>query len=307
MTRFIIIRLMQCVVAFFGILIITFFLLRASGDPLMLIASPNFTKEQIETIRTSMGLDKSWGAQLGIYLNNLAHGDLGESLLYKKKVSTMVGEALPNTLKLMVPSFVLAMILAFILGVLAATYRDSWWDNIVKFLAVLGQALPGFWVAIMAVLIFSVTLGWLPVAGMAKPSNYILPMATIVFFTLPGMMRLVRSTMLDVLDSEYIKLARIKGLPERIVIWKHALRNALISPLTIIGMLLPGLVLGAVITEQIFNWPGMGRLLVDATFARNFPVVQAITIITAILVLGCNLLVDISYAWVDPQIRFQRS
>jgi peptide/nickel transport system permease protein len=307
MARFIIIRLMQSIIAFFGILIITFFLLRASGDPLMLLASPNFTKEQIETIRTSMGLDKPWGEQLGIYLKNLSHGDLGESLLSKKKVLTMIKEALPNTLKLMVPSFALGMILAFILGVLAATYRDSWWDNIVKFLAVLGQALPGFWVAIMAVLIFSVTLGWLPVAGMSKPSNYVLPIATIVFFMLPGMMRLVRSTMLDVLDSEYIKLARIKGLPERAVIWKHALRNALISPLTIIGMLIPGLVTGAVITEQIFNWPGMGRLLVDATFARNFPVVQAITIITAIMVLGCNLLVDISYAWVDPQIRYQRS
>jgi peptide/nickel transport system permease protein len=307
MARFIIIRLIQCVVAFFGILIITFFLLRASGDPLLLIASPNFTPEQVQAIKEDMGLDKSWGEQFVVYLNHLAHGDLGESLLAKKKVTTMISEALPNTLKLMVPAFVLAMILAFILGVLAATFRDSWWDNVVKFIAVLGQALPGFWVAIMAVLIFSVNLGWLPVAGMAKPSNYVLPVSTIVFFTLPGMMRLVRSTMLDVLDSEYIKLARIKGLPERVVIWKHALRNALISPLTIIGMLLPGLVLGAVITEQIFNWPGMGRLLVDATFARNFPVVQAVTIITAILVLGCNLLIDISYAWVDPQIRFQRS
>jgi peptide/nickel transport system permease protein len=307
MARFIIIRLLQCVVAFFGILIITFFLLRASGDPLLLILGPNFTPEQVVSIKEDMGLDKSWGEQFVVYLNHLAHGDLGESLLAKKKVTTMISEALPNTLKLMVPAFVLAMILAFILGVLAATFRDSWWDNVVKFIAVLGQALPGFWVAIMAVLIFSVNLGWLPVAGMAKPSNYVLPVSTIVFFTLPGMMRLVRSTMLDVLDSEYIKLARIKGLPERVVIWKHALRNALISPLTIIGMLLPGLVLGAVITEQIFNWPGMGRLLVDATFARNFPVVQAVTIITAILVLGCNLLIDISYAWVDPQIRFQRS
>jgi peptide/nickel transport system permease protein len=142
---------------------------------------------------------------------------------------------------------------------------------------------------------------------MDTPAHYILPVSTIVFFTLPGMMRLVRSTMLDVLDSEYIKLARIKGLPERSVIWKHALRNALISPLTIIGMLLPGVVLGAVITEQIFNWPGMGRLLVEATFSRDFPVVQAITIITAILVLGINLLIDVSYAWVDPQIRYQRS
>ena len=307
MARFIVIRLIQCVVAFFGILIITFFLLRASGDPAMLLSSPNFSAEQVQALRVELGLDKSWGEQLGIYLNNIVHGDLGESLLQKKPVITKIGDALPNTLKLMVPSFVIAMILAFILGVLAATYRDSWWDNIVKFLAVLGQALPGFWVAIMAVLIFSVQLEWLPVAGMATPAHYVLPVSTIVFFTLPGMMRLVRSTMLDVLDSEYIKLARIKGLPERIVIWKHALRNALISPLTIMGMLLPGVVLGAVITEQIFNWPGMGRLLVDATFSRDFPVVQAVTVITAILVLGINLLIDISYAWVDPQIRFQRT
>jgi peptide/nickel transport system permease protein len=307
MSRFIVIRLIQCVVAFFGILIITFFLLRASGDPAMLLASPNFSAEQVQALRVELGLDKSWGEQLGIYLNNIVHGDLGESLLQKKPVITKIGDALPNTLKLMVPSFAIAMILAFILGVLAATYRDSWWDNIVKFLAILGQALPGFWVAIMAVLILSVQLEWLPVAGMATPAHYVLPVSTIVFFTLPGMMRLVRSTMLDVLDSEYIKLARIKGLPERIVIWKHALRNALISPLTIIGMLLPGVVMGAVITEQIFNWPGMGRLLVDATFSRDFPVVQAVTIITAILVLGINLLIDISYAWVDPQIRFQRT
>lgn len=307
MARFIVIRLLQCIFAFFGILLITFFLLRASGDPSTLLASPNFSLEQVEALKADLGLDKSWGEQLGIYLNDIAHGDLGESLLKKKAVTTMIGDALPNTLKLMPLSFAIAMILAFILGVLAATYRDSWWDNLVKFVAVLGQALPGFWVAIMAVLIFSVKLQWLPVAGMSTPAHYILPVGTLIFFTLPGMMRLVRSTMLDVLDSEYIKLARIKGLPERVVIWKHALRNALISPLTIIGMLLPGVVLGAVITEQIFNWPGMGRLLVEATFSRDFPVVQAITIITAILVLGLNLLVDISYAWVDPQIKYQRT
>jgi ABC-type dipeptide/oligopeptide/nickel transport system permease component len=307
MARFILLRILQGILALIGITVIVFFLLRLSGDPMMLLASPNFSAEQVQHIKEQFGLDKSYGEQFLDYMKNVLRGDLGESLTRHKKVITMVGEALPNTLKLMVPSFTLSMILAFILGVLAATYRDSWWDNIVKFLAVLGQALPGFWVAIMAVLIFSVVLRWLPVAGMKSPASYVLPVGTIVFFTLPGMMRLVRSTMLDVLDSEYIKLARIKGLPERLVIWKHALRNALISPLTIIGMLLPGLVLGAVITEQIFNWPGMGRLLVDATFERDFPVVQAITIITAILVLGINLLVDISYAYVDPQIRFQRS
>jgi peptide/nickel transport system permease protein len=307
MARFIITRILQCIIAFFGILIVVFFLLRASGDPALLVASPNFNLEQIQEIRVTMGLDKSWGEQLGIYQNNIMHGDLGQSLIKPRTVISMVWDALPNTLKLMVPSFGLAMLLAFILGILAATYRDSWWDNVVKFIAVLGQALPGFWVAIMAVLIFSVKLEWLPIAGMDSPACYILPMGTLVFFTMPGMMRLVRSTMLDVLDSEYIKLARIKGLPERTVIWKHALRNALISPLTVIGMLLPGVVTGAVITEQIFNWPGMGWLLVDAAIRLDFPVVQAGTIITAILVLGCNLLIDISYAWVDPQIRYQRT
>ena len=159
----------------------------------------------------------------------------------------------------------------------------------------------------MAVLIFSVYLRWLPVAGTDTLANYVLPVGTMVFFMLPGMMRLVRSSMLDVLDSEYIKLARIKGLPERLVIWKHALRNAIISPLTVAGMIFAMFITGAVITEIIFNWPGMGRLMVENTFSRDFAVVQAITIIVAIAVLGINLLVDISYAYIDPQIRYQRT
>jgi peptide/nickel transport system permease protein len=309
MLRFIIIRILQAIVALIGIVVIVFFLLRVSGDPMDLIASQSqfMSEETYNAVKTQLGLDKSWGEQLWIYIKDLAQGDLGRSLFRDKSVGTMIMESLPNTLKLTVPSFVIAMILAFFLGVLAATYRDSWWDNIVKFLAVLGQALPGFWVAIMAVLIFSVNLRWLPAAGMDFPAGYVLPWGTMIFFTLPGMMRLVRSTMLDVLDSEYIKLARIKGLPEGTVIWKHALRNALITPLTTLGMLLPGLVMGAVITERIFNWPGMGMMILDATISRDFPVVQAITILTAILVLGINLLVDISYAWVDPQIRYSRT
>lgn len=307
MTRFIIIRILQAIVALVGIMVIVFFLVRTSGDPMQLLANPNMTEEQYNAIKTRLGLDKSWGEQLVIYFNDLLHGDLGESLVRQKPITTMIKESLPNTLKLTVPSFIISMLIAFFLGITAATYRDTFWDQGVKFLAVLGQALPGFWVAIMAVLIFSVNLGWLPVAGMDTPAHYVLPVATMVFFMLPGMMRLVRSSMLDVLDTEYIKLARIKGLPERIVIWKHALRNAMITPLTTIGMLIPGLVLGAVITEQIFNWPGMGVMIVQGTFQRDFPLVQAITMLTAVLVLGINILVDIAYAWVDPSIRYQRS
>jgi peptide/nickel transport system permease protein len=307
MTRFIIIRILQSIVALFGIIILVFFLVRASGNPLDLISNPSMTPEQYNAVKARWGLDKSWGEQFLIYMKDILRGDLGKSLVREQPVSDMIKNALPNTIKLIVPSFFIGMALAFILGITAATYRDSIWDNGVKFLAVLGQALPGFWVAIMAVLIFSVNLHWLPVAGMAKPSNYVLPVGTMVFFMMPGMMRLVRSSMLDVLDSEYVKLARIKGLPERLVIWKHALRNALISPLTVAGMIFAMFITGAVITEIIFNWPGLGRLLVENTFSRDFAVVQAITIIVAIFVLGINLLVDISYAYIDPQIRYQRA
>jgi len=307
MTRFIIIRIIQAFFALIGIITLVFFLVRLSGNPAELLKNPNMTPEAYDQLMEKLGLNKSYWEQYKIYMTNLAQGDLGDSLLKFKRVSQMIGESLPNTLKYSVPSFLIGLLLSMALGVLAATRRDGLLDNGVKFLAILGQALPGFWVAIMAMLVFSVYLEWLPPAGMKFPENYILPVGTMVFMMLPGMMRLVRSTMLDVLDSEYIKLARIKGLPERTVIWKHALRNALISPLTVAGMMIAGLIGGAVVTEQIFNWPGMGRMILESTVARDFTVVQSITILIAIMVLGMNLLVDVAYAWVDPQIRYQRA
>jgi peptide/nickel transport system permease protein len=307
MTRFIIVRIIQSIVALIGITVLVFFLLRASGDPVNMIRTPSMTEAQVEAIYHQLGLDKPVIQQLWIYIRDLAQGDLGTSLLERRSVTELIAVALPNSLKLGVTSFVLGMGLAFILGVLAATNRDSLGDNGVKFLAILGQALPGFWVGIMLLLIFYDKLGWLPVGGGVKPADYVMPVATEIFFIMPGMMRLVRSTMLDVLDSEYIKLARIKGLSERVVIWKHALRNAVISPLTILGMLFALVISGAVVTEQIFNWPGMGRLALQATISRDFPIVQSIVLIVAIIVLGINLLVDITYAYVDPQIRYQRT
>ncbi len=307
MTRFIIIRLLQSFIALIGIAVLIFFLVRLSGDPTTLMTNPNMTAEQVIQLQHRLGLDKSYPEQFWIFINDLARFDLGTSLLRQRPITDMIGESLPNTLKLTVPAFIIGMLGALALGVLGATRRDTVLDNGVKFMAILGQALPGFWVAIMAVLLFAVNWRLLPVAGMATPAHYVLPVGTMVFFMLPGMLRLVRSSMLDVLDTEYIKLARIKGLPERTVIWKHALRNALITPLTTLGLLIPGLVLGAVITETIFNWPGMGRMIIEATFSRDFTVVQAITLLTAVMVLGINLVVDILYAYVDPQIRYQRS
>jgi len=307
MGRFILVRLLQTFLALIGISLLIFILVRASGDPTILMRTSTTTEEQITNIREQLGLNKSQPEQYWIFVKNLAHGDFGESLIKRRPVIEMMGEALPNSLKLALSAFALSMLLSFVLGVLSATKRDSWLDNGVKFLAILGQALPSFWVAIMAIFLFSVRWHLLPTSGLGGPAHFVLPVGTISFFLLPGMMRLVRSSMLDVLDSEYIKMARIKGLPERMVIWKHALRNALITPLTTAGMLFALLISGEVIIETIFNWPGIGRLSVEAMVARDFPVVQGVILMVAGLVLFVNLLVDILYAYVDPQIRYQRT
>ena len=298
-------RLIQAFIALIGISILIFLLVRASGDPTMLFRTSMSTEEDIARIRTNLGLDKPLYEQYWIFVSGIFRGDLGESLVKDRPVTEMIAERLPASLQLAVLSFVISMLAAFALGILGATRRDTFWDNGVKFIAILGQALPGFWVAIMAILVFSVYWQVLPPYGMGGPSHYVLPVFTMAFFLLPGMMRLVRSSMLDVLDSEYIKLARIKGLPERIVIWKHALRNALIAPLTTAGMLFAMLITGSIITEIVFGWPGVGRLSIESVFNRDFPVVQGITLMVAIAVLVINLLVDILYAYVDPRIRYQ--
>jgi peptide/nickel transport system permease protein len=307
MARFLTVRLIQTVLALIGISILIFVLVRASGDPTMLMISSVTSVEDQALIRADLGLDKSIPEQYWIFVKDLAHGDFGESLHKKTPVIEMIAQRLPVSLKLTISSFIISMVLALALGILGATRRDSLWDNGVKFLAILGQALPGFWVAIMAIYVFAVHWQILPAYGSDTLAHYVLPVATMSFFMLPGMMRLVRSSMLDVLDSEYIKLARIKGLPDRVVIWKHALRNAVIAPLTVAGMIFAGLITGAVIIEVVFTFPGVGRLLVDAVIGRDFPIVQTITLMVAVLVLGVNLLVDILYAYIDPQIRYQRS
>lgn len=291
------------IVSLLGMSLLIFVLVRISGDPVDLMRTSTTTDADIARIRANWGLDKSYPEQYWVFLTGMVRGDLGDSLIQRRPVTTMIGEALPNSLQLAVGGFVIGMSLALVLGVLAATKRDSWLDSGVKFLAILGQATPGFWLAIVLIYIFSVHWQLLPPAGIGSPSSYVLPWFVLAFFLMPGMMRLVRSSMLDVLGSEYVKLARIKGLPERTVIWKHALRNALIAPLTAAGTIFAGLITGAVILETVFAWPGVGRLMVTAVSGRDFPVVQGITVMVAALVLVVNLLVDITYAYVDPRIR----
>ncbi len=307
MGRFIVVRLLQSLIALVGIAVLIFTMVRVSGDPALMLATATSTEEDIQRIRVNLGLDKSIPEQFWIFVTDVIKGDLGDSLFKKKPVTGMIAAALPNSIKLTLPAWAIAMLGALVLGILGATRRDGLIDNGVKFIAILGQALPGFWVAIVAVFFFSVKWQVLPTSGMGGIDHYVLPVLTLGFFLLPGMMRLVRSSMMDVLDSEYVKLARIKGVPERIVIWKHALRNALIAPLTVAGMLFAGLITGAVIIETVFNWPGIGWILVEGVLARDFPLVQAITIMVAVIVLGINLLVDIVYAYIDPRIRYQRT
>jgi peptide/nickel transport system permease protein len=303
MGRQLVIRLLQMVVSLFGMSLLIFTLVRLSGDPVDLIRTSTTTEADIANIKALWGLDRSYPEQYWIFVTGLLQGDLGKSLIQRRPVTTMIGEALPYSLALGLLAFVVGIGMATLLGVMAATRRDTWLDNLVKFLAVLGQALPGFWVAIVAIYIFSVQLRLVPTSGVGGPEYYILPVLTLAFFLLPGMMRLVRSSMLDVLGSEYVKLARIKGLPERTVVWKHAFRNALIAPLTAAGAIFASLITGAVILETVFAWPGVGRLMVTAVSGRDFPVVQGITLMVAVVVLVVNLLVDLTYAYVDPRIR----
>jgi peptide/nickel transport system permease protein len=298
------IRLAQTFVSLIGMSLLIFILVRASGDPVDLMRTSTTTDADIARIKATLGLDKTYPEQYWVFVSGLARGDLGQSLIQRRPVTTMIGEALPNSLRLGGLGFVVGIGLALVLGVLAATNRDTWMDNGVKFLAILGQALPTFWVGIVVIYIFSVHWELLPTSGVGPPSSYVLPVLTLSFFLMPGMMRLVRSSMLDVLGSEYVKLARIKGLPERTVIWKHALRNALIAPITAAGAIFAGLITGAVILENVFAWPGVGRLLVTAVSGRDFPVVQGITLMVALMVLVINLPVDIAYAYVVPRIRF---
>jgi len=307
MGRFIIVRLLQTIVALVGISLLVFILVRASGDPTMLMRTATSTEEDITNIKKQLGLDKSPPEQYWIFVRSLTRGDLGKSLTKRRPVTEMMGEALPKSLELGLSSFAVSMLASLLLGVLAARKRDGLLDNGVKFLAILGQAMPGFWVGIVAIFIFSVYWPLFPAGGTGSLDHFVLPVFTLSFYLLPGMMRLIRSSMLDVLDTEYIKLARIKGLSERVVIWKHALRNALIAPLTTAGILFANLIAGEVIIETVFNWPGVGRLTVEGLVARDFPLVQGVTLMLAGLVLLVNLLVDVLYAYVDPQIRYQRS
>jgi ABC-type dipeptide/oligopeptide/nickel transport system permease component len=288
MKRYIARRLMQGAVLLCLVATIVFFLGRLTGNPVDLMLPEDATAEDRAALVQTLGLDGSLLDQFVIFVGNALHGDLGNSIRMKQPAVDAFFDRLPNTLVL-IPW--------------AALNRGGLLDRAAGTVAVLGIAMPNFWLGILLIFLFSVELGWLPSGRMGGPEHYVLPVITLGTFLIAGFMRITRSSMLEVMESEFVKLARIKGLSEGVVIWKHCLRNALIPVLTLWGVFVGNLITGAIVTETVFAWPGVGRLTYEAVIYRDFPLLQAVIILKSILILSINLGVDILYAYVDPRIR----
>src|SRR5436305_15339737 len=303
MKRYVAYRLLQGIVLLCLVASIVFFLGRLTGNPVDLMLPEDATPEDRLSMIRALGLDGPLYQQFLIFIGNALHGDLGTSIRMREPTVDAFLSRLPNTLAIIPWALLLAMCVGIPLGVIAALNRGNIIDRAAGAIAVLGIAMPSFWLGILLIFLFSVTLGWLPSGRMGGPTHYILPVITLGTFLVAGFMRITRSAMLEVMESEFVKLARIKGLSEGVVIWKHCLRNALIPVLTLWGVFVGNLITGAIVTETVFAWPGMGRLTYEAVIYRDFPLLQAVIILKSILILAINLFVDILYAYVDPRIR----
>jgi peptide/nickel transport system permease protein len=304
MQRYILRRFLQSLVVLVVLALTVFALARVTGNPADLLLPEDATRDDREHLLVALGLDRPMHEQLGRFLRGAVTGDLGTSIRYRKPAVDVFLERLPNTLTLVPIALLSAVLISIPMGLLAAVYRGTWIDRLCGGVAVMGIATPSFWLGIVLIYVFSIQLGWLPSARMGGPAHYILPTITLSAFLVAGMMRLVRSSVLEVLDSEFVKLARIKGLSQTVVIWKHCLRNALIPVVTLFGVFFALLVTGAIVTETVFAWPGVGRLTYEAVIFRDYPLLQAVIMMKAIIVLGVNLGVDILYAYLDPRVRY---
>lgn len=305
MLRFLLKRLLWAFLTVIAATIIVFGLSRVQGDPRNLYLSGYVTEEIYEAWGVKWGLDKPLVVQYSLWLGRAFKGDFGTSLRAGRGAFGVVMERVPATLQLALSAWLFAFLVGIPLGVLSAVKRSSVWDYAGRTFALFGQALPPFWLGIMMILLFSVKLNWLPAGTRGGLDHYIMPAITLGWLAASGNLRIMRSAMLEVLDSEYVKLARAKGVGNNKVIWKHALKNAIIPPLTFTGLLLAGFLAGTVVTETVFAWPGLGRLAVDAVLQNDFPVMTGATLVFTVIYLSVTLVTDIVYAWVDPRIRFE--
>jgi ABC-type dipeptide/oligopeptide/nickel transport system permease component len=282
-----------------------FFFVRVTGDPTTLMLEPGASQEDIDNLRRQLGLDQPLWVQYWHFVESFVTGNLGQSFYYRTPVFDLYLERLPNSLLLAAVAMAFSLIIGIPSGVLAAVRVGGFWDNAGKVFTLLGLSLPSFFIGLLMILFFSVYLGWLPSSGSGTPLHLIMPAVTLGWYFAASHMRLTRSSMLEVLGSEYVKLARLKGLPEAWVIGKHAFKNALIPVITLAGINLVVMINVAVIVEMIFAWPGIGRLLYEGISFRDFPVVQAVVVLGGSMIIVVNLLVDVLYALIDPRIRLE--
>ncbi len=304
MLTYIINRLLQSIVVILGVLLLVFFIVNLTGDPIRIMLPPEASQEDVERLRVQMGLDRPLPEQFVRFLAGAVHGDFGESLRYRGQPALkQVIQRFPATLTLAAATLIWSLPAALLLGTIAAVRRNSLIDNLATVTALLGQSLPSFWLGLMLILTFAVQLGLLPSSGYGGPQHVVLPAFTLGAFFTARNTRLVRSGMSEVLEQDYIRTARAKGLGERIVLVRHAIKNMAIPVVTIVGLDIGQLLGGAVVTETVFAWPGIGRLAIDSILNRDFPVLEADVFFIALAFVGINLFIDICYTWLDPRVR----
>jgi len=303
MLGFVLRRLLHGVISIIGASILIFVISRMSGDPIVLLLPVDAPQDLIDQTREAMGLDRPVWIQYLIFAGNALSGDFGNSYRWQMPALQLVLERLPATIQLALAAMIFSVALAVPLGVLSAVHRGGWIDKAGKVFATLGQAMPGFWVGLLLILVFSVHLNWLPAFGTGGLSNLVMPAIALGWYPVAAQTRIVRSAMLDVLDSDYIRMGRALGTPEPVLVWKYAFRNAAVPLVTVLGVYFASMLGGAFVVEVVFAWPGLGRTVVEAVFARDFPVVQAGVLFTSVLFVLANLLVDLSYGVIDPRIR----
>ena len=306
MKRFVARRLGYSLISLVLLSLTIFLLVRVTGDPAVLLAEPGASQADLEAIRAQFGLDQPLYVQYVSFMSKLLRGDFGQSFYYRTPVFELYLSRLPNSLLLAVCAMTFSLLVGIPTGIVAAVRVNRWWDSAGKVFALLGLSMPSFWVGLLMILFFSVFLGWLPSSGSGSLLHLLMPAFALGWYFAAAHMRLTRSSMLEVLGSEYVKLARLKGLPEALVISKHAFKNALIPVLTLAGINLVIMVNVAVVVETVFAWPGIGRLLYEGISFRDFPVVQATVMLGGVMIVMVNLVVDILYAVIDPRIRYER-
>lgn len=305
MKAYIIRKILGLPLILIGVSLLIFLALRAlPGDPARMMAGPEATQEAVDAMRSRLGLERNLPEQYAQFALGAVQGDFGTSIRSKLPVTSEIAERMPYTLALTLSAYLLAMLIGVPAGMLGAIYRYRWPDQTVMFLAIMGASIANFWLALMAMNTFSVKLGWLPLLGASSWKSFILPSVTLAVLPAALIARMTRSSMIEVLGQDYIRTARAKGVKASAIYWRHALRNALIPIITIVGLNFGALIGGAVVTESVFNWPGIGRLLVDSVRFRDYPVIQGVTLVAVTGVVLANFVAELLIAALNPRIRF---